>query len=182
MAAMARPKPVSSTLTRLAFILRVLRLTACLMLGTSLLAFAAPPPPSGASGFSGGLATVSTPDGLMIYCEIADTPSKRSQGLMFRTRMAPDRGMLFTFPEFQEPGYWTFWMKNTKMPLDILWLDQDGTIVHVERYVPICTRTDNLCPRYRPKTAAVQVLELGAGQAATLNLNVGTQLTIELPK
>ena len=101
---------------------------------------------------------------------------------MFRTRMAPDRGMLFTFPEFQEPGYWTFWMKNTKMPLDILWLDQDGTIVHIERYVPVCTRTDNLCPRYRPKTAAVQVLELGAGQAATLNLGVGTQLTIELPK
>ena len=101
---------------------------------------------------------------------------------MFRTRMAPDRGMLFTFPEFLEPGYWTFWMKNTKMPLDILWLDQDGTIVHIERSVPICTRTDNLCPRYRPKTAAVQVLELGAGRAATLNLSVGTHLTIELPK
>jgi len=181
MAAMARP--ASSTLTRRAFILRVLHLTACFILGTGLPAFAAPPPPPfGAGGFSGGLATVSTPDGLMIYCEIADTPAKRSQGLMFRTRMAPDRGMLFTFPEFQEPGYWTFWMKNTKMPLDILWLDQDGTIVHIERYVPICTRTDNLCPRYRPKTAAVQVLELGAGQAATLNLSVGTQLTIELPK
>ena len=183
MATMARPEPVSSTLTRRAFILRGLHLTACLILGTSLLTFAAPPPPpSETGGFSGGLAMVSTPDGLMIYCEIADTPAKRSQGLMFRTRMAPDRGMLFTFPEFQEPGYWTFWMKNTKMPLDILWLDQDGTIVHVERYVPICTRTDNLCPRYRPKTAAVQVLELGAGQAATLNLSVGTQLTIELPK
>ncbi len=183
MAAMTRAKQVSSTLTKQAFIRRVLYLTACLILGTTLLAFAAPPPPpSGASSFSGGLATISTPDGLMIYCEIADTPAKRSQGLMFRTRMAPDRGMLFTFPEFQEPGYWTFWMKNTKMPLDILWLDQDGTIVHIERYVPICTRTDNLCPRYRPKTAAVQVLELGAGQAATFNLSVGTQLTIELPK
>ncbi|MDE0403837.1 MAG: DUF192 domain-containing protein [Nitrospira sp.] len=182
MTAMARPESVSSTLTGWAFIRRVFHLTACLILGTNLLAFAAqPPPPSGAGGFSGGLAMVSTPDGLMIYCEIADTPAKRSQGLMFRTRMAPDRGMLFTFPEFQEPGYWTFWMKNTKMPLDILWLDQDGTIVHVERYVPICTRTDNLCPRYRPKTAAVQVLELGAGQAATLNLSVGTRLTIELP-
>ncbi|MXX11221.1 MAG: DUF192 domain-containing protein [Nitrospira sp. SB0677_bin_15] len=181
MAAMARPKPVSSTPTGRAFIRLVLHLTTCLILGTNLLAFAAPQP-SGTGSFSGGLATVSTPDGLIIYCEIADTPAKRSQGLMFRTRMAPDRGMLFTFPEFQEPGYWTFWMKNTKMPLDILWLDQDGTIVHIERYVPVCTRTDNLCPRYRPKTAAVQVLELGAGQAATLNLNVGTQLTIELPK
>ena len=180
---MTQPEPAPSTPAGRAFILRVLSLTACLILGTSLLAFSAPPPPpSGPNGLSGGLATVSTPDGFMIYCELADTPAKRSQGLMFRTRMAPDRGMLFTFPEFQEPGYWTFWMKNTKMPLDILWLDQDGTIVHIERYVPICTRTDNLCPRYRPKTAAVLVLELGAGQAATLNLNVGTQLTIELPQ
>lgn len=182
MAVMAQPQPATSIPTARAFILRVLHLTACIVLGMSFLAFSAPPPPSGAGVFSGGLATISTPDGLMIYSEIADTPAKRSQGLMYRTRMAPDRGMLFTFPEFQEPGYWTFWMKNTKMPLDILWLDQDGTIVHIERSVPICTRTDNLCPRYRPKTAAVQVLELGAGRAATLNLSVGTQLTIELPK
>ncbi len=101
---------------------------------------------------------------------------------MYRTRMAPDRGMLFTFPEFPDPSHWTFWMKNTKMPLDILWLDRDGTIVHIERHVPICTRTDNLCPRYRPKTAAVRVLELRAGQATTLKLTPGTQLTIELPK
>lgn len=158
--------------------MRLLNLTAGLVLSTSLLAFSAPPaPPS----LSGGLATVSTPDGVTIYCEMADTPAKRSKGLMFRTRMAPDRGMLFTFPEFQEPGYWTFWMKNTKMPLDILWLDRAGTIVHLERYVPICTRTDNLCPRYRPKSPAIQVLELGAGQAAALKLTVGTTLTIELP-
>ncbi len=92
--------------------------------------------------------------------------------------MAPDQGMLFTFPE---PGYWTFWMKNTKMPLDILWLDRNGNVVHVEPYVPICERTDNLCPRYRPKTAAIQVLELRAGQAATLKLTPGTQLTVEMP-
>ena len=178
MAVMAQPEPAPRIPNKR---VRLLHLTACLVLGTSLFAFsapAAPPPPSG----SGGLATVSTPDGFTIYCEIADTPAKRSQGLMYRTRMAPDRGMLFTFPEFQEPAYWTFWMKNTKMPLDILWLDRDGTIVHLERYVPICTRTDNLCPRYRPKTAAVRVLELRAGQAATLKLAPGTRLTIEMPK
>ncbi len=176
MTAMAKPAPSFPHGT--AFVRRVLPLTICLVLGANLLAFSAPPAqPSG----SGGLATVATPGGFTIYCEVADTPAKRSQGLMYRTRMAPDRGMLFTFPEFQEPSRWTFWMKNTKMPLDILWLDRDGTIVHVERYVPICTRTDNLCPRYRPKTAAVQVLELRAGQAAKLKLLVGTKLAIELP-
>ncbi len=170
---------VVSLSTRGRFLIHGLTLLVYLVLSTSLFAFSAPPPPLSGSG---GLATISTPDGFTIYCEIADTPAKRSQGLMYRTRMAPDRGMLFTFPEFQEPSYWTFWMKNTKMPLDILWLDRDGTIVHLERYVPICTRTDNLCPRYRPKTAAVQVLELRAGQAATLKLTTGTTLTIEMPK
>ncbi len=179
MPVMAQTKPVPLIPNKRVVVMRFLHLTSCFVLGTSLLAFSTPPPsPSG----SGGLATVSTPNGFTIYCEVADTPAKRSQGLMYRTRMAPDRGMLFTFPEFHEPGYWTFWMKNTKMPLDILWLDRDGTIVHLERYVPICTRTDNLCPRYRPKTAAIQVLELRAGQAATLKLSTGTKLTIELPK
>ncbi len=98
---------------------------------------------------------------------------------MYRTNMAPDRGMLFLFPE---AGYWTFWMKNTKMSLDILWLDPHGKIVHREDHVPICTRTDNLCPRYRPTTMATQVLELRAGQAEALDLAPGTQLTIEMPK
>lgn len=148
-----------------------------LALGGSPFAFATPPPAPGTQ--ASGLATVTTPDGFTIYCEIADTPAKRSIGLMFRTRMAPDRGMLFTFPE---PKRWIFWMKNTKMALDILWLDEDGKIVHIEADVPICQRTDNLCPRYRSKVPAVQVLELRAGQAAKLNLTPGTTLAIEMPQ
>ncbi len=136
-------------------------------------------PASPPASHSSGMATVSTPHGFTIYCEIADTPATRSMGLMYRTTMAPDRGMLFVFPE---AGYWTFWMKNTKMPLDILWLDKNGKIVHRADRVPICTRTDNLCPRYRPNTAATQVLELGAGQAAALNLTTGAHLTIEMPQ
>lgn len=87
--------------------------------------------------------------------------------------------MLFLF---SEADYWTFWMKNTRMPLDILWLDQNGKIVHLADHVPICNRTDNLCPRYRPGTVATQVLELRAGQADALKLTTGTQLTIEMPK
>ena len=152
-------------------------LMAWLVLGNGPLALAAPSGPP--AGHPSGLATVSTPRGFTIYCEIADTPATRSIGLMYRTHMAPDRGMLFLFPE---AGHWTFWMKNTKMPLDILWLDQDGNIVHRADRVPMCERTDNLCPRYRPNTAATQVLELRAGQADALNLTPGTQLTIAMPK
>jgi len=132
------------------------------------------PPPK----INPGLATVQTPDGFTIFAEIANTPDQRSKGLMYRTEIAPDRGMIFTFPE---PGNWTFWMKNTKMALDILWIDEKGKIVHIQHAAPICERQDNLCPRYRTNIPAVLVLELGAGRAAKLNLTPGKKLKIAWP-
>jgi len=124
------------------------------------------------------LATIQTPAGVTIFAEIADTPDKRSRGLMFRTTLAPDRGMLFVF---QELGHWTFWMKNTKIPLDIMWLDKKGTVLHIEHNVPICQKLGNSCPRYRPREKAISVLELRAGEAKKLKLHRGSKLTIEFP-
>jgi hypothetical protein len=126
-----------------------------------------------------GLVSISTPKGSIIVAEIADTPDKRAQGLMYRPSIAPDHGMLFRFPEL---GYWTFWMKNTKVPLDILWLDKTGTIIHIESHVPICTRTDDHCPRYYAHKQSWQVLELKAGMAEKLELIPGNQLTISVPQ
>lgn len=57
--------------------------------------------------------------------EIADDQSERSRGLMFREAMADDHGMLFVFPETQPVG---FWMQNTPMPLDLLFIGQDGRV------------------------------------------------------
>ena len=127
---------------------------------------------------SNGLATISTPKGANIFAEIADTPAKRSKGLMYRTNMAPDHGMLFTF---QALGHWTFWMKNTKMPLDIIWLNEKGKVVHLESKAPICTRKDDGCPRYHPNKKALYVLELKAGMAERLEIQKGTLLSIDLP-
>ena len=138
--------------------------------------FATPPAPP--PKLNPGLATIQTPDGFTIFAELAITPAQRTKGLMYRTHLAPDQGMLFTFAE---PGSWTFWMKNTKMALDILWLDEKGTIVHIQHTAQICTRDDNLCPRYRSTTPAVSVLELGQGQAKKLNLTKGKKLKIKLP-
>ena len=125
-----------------------------------------------------GLATIVTPKGTTIFVEIADSPDTRAQGLMFRPSMAPDRGMLFLFPE---SGDHAFWMKNTLIPLDMFWLDETGTILHLESNVPICTRKDDGCPRYQSPHKSLQILELNAGQAKKLDLAVGSQLTIDLP-
>lgn len=124
------------------------------------------------------LASIATPKGSIIFAEVADTPDKRAQGLMYRTAMEKDHGMLFIFPEL---GYWTFWMKNTKIPLDILWLDNKGTIIHIESNVPICTRVDDHCPRHYSYKQSWQVLELNAGIAEKLQLIPGSRLTISLP-
>jgi hypothetical protein len=125
-----------------------------------------------------GLGTIVTTKGTTIFVEIADSPDKRAQGLMFRSSMAPDRGMLFLFPE---RGDQAFWMKNTLISLDIFWLDKSGTILHLEPNVPICTRQDDGCPRYQAPYKSLQVLELNAGMAEKLDLAVGNQLNIDLP-
>lgn len=124
------------------------------------------------------LITVKIPNGTLIQAELADTALKRAQGLMFREHLADDRGMLFIFGDAQP---WTFWMKNTKIPLDIIWMDAKKTIVHIERNVPICTRQDDGCPQYHSEEGALYVLELGGGRAAALQLQHGMKLSFKQP-
>ena len=124
------------------------------------------------------LIPIKTPKGTVLYAELADTPVKRGRGLMFRDQLAPDRGMLFTFGDLQT---WSFWMKNTKIPLDIVWMDDKKKIVHIERNVPICTKTDDSCPQYRSNDGAMFVLELGGGRADALDLQRGKKLEFKVP-
>ena len=124
------------------------------------------------------LIAVKTPSGVVIQAELADTALKRAQGLMFREHLADDRGMLFIFGDAQP---WTFWMKNTKIPLDIIWMDPKKIIVHIERNTPICTRQDDGCPQYHSEEGALYVLELGAGRAAALQLQRGVKLSFKQP-
>jgi uncharacterized membrane protein (UPF0127 family) len=118
--------------------------------------------------------TVTTPNGNKIYAELADTPRKRARGLMFREHLDKDRGMLFTFPDSQP---WTIWMKNTKIPLDLIWLNRKKTIIHIEPNVPGCRSAGNDCQQYQPNSPAFFVLELSAGTAERLHLKKGTPLT-----
>lgn len=124
-----------------------------------------------------GLVSVTTPQGTTILAEVADTTEKRARGLMFREALAKNHGMLFTFPE---PQQWTFWMKNTKIALDIIWLDRSKKIVYVERNVQGCSRTDDGCPQYQPNDEALYVLEVAAGVADALHLQRGAKLQFQL--
>ncbi|WHZ25032.1 MAG: hypothetical protein OJF47_004144 [Nitrospira sp.] len=124
------------------------------------------------------LITVKTPNGALIQAELADTALKRAQGLMFREHLPDDRGMLFIFGDAQP---WTFWMKNTKIPLDIIWMDAKKTIIHIERNVPICTRQDDGCPQYHSDEGALYVLELGGGRTEALQLQRGMRLSFKQP-
>jgi uncharacterized membrane protein (UPF0127 family) len=125
------------------------------------------------------LVPVTTPDGVTIVAELADTTEKRAKGLMFRDSLPKDRGMLFTFAE---PGHWTFWMKNTRIALDIIWLDRNKQIVHVERNVPECRRTDDGCPQYQPNDEAMYALEIAGGMADQLKLKRGVKLRFQVPR
>ena len=125
-----------------------------------------------------GLMPITLPGGAIIYAELADTPQKRAEGLMYRDHLGPDRGMLFTFSQAQA---WVFWMKNTKIPLDLIWMNEKKQIVHMEQNVPICTRTDDSCPQYRPNENALYVLELAGGQAESLKLQRGSKLQFRIP-
>ena len=124
------------------------------------------------------LIPITLPGGTVIQTELANTPQKRAEGLMYREHLADDRGMLFTFAQEQA---WGFWMKNTKISLDLIWINEKKQIVHMEQNVPICTRTDDSCPQYRPNEGALYVLELAAGLAEKLKLQRGSKLQFRVP-
>jgi len=124
------------------------------------------------------LIKVLTPSGTVIQAEVADTPQKRATGLMYRDHLEKDRGMMFFFDQAQE---WTFWMKNTKISLDLIWMDEKKRVIHIERSVPICTRTDDSCPQYRPNNDAMYVLEIAAGTVDGLKIEKGSKLQFPNP-
>jgi uncharacterized membrane protein (UPF0127 family) len=114
------------------------------------------------------------PDGAVIAVELAADDATRTQGLMYRDHLPDDRGMIFLFPATAE---YSFWMKNTLIPLDMIWLDENRTIVHIAHDVPPCKADP--CPSYPPNAQAKTVLEVAAGVAAKHQLANGQTLRYE---
>jgi uncharacterized membrane protein (UPF0127 family) len=101
----------------------------------------------------------------LFHVEVAKTPAQMERGLMFRKHLAPDAGMLFEYPA---PTMAEFWMRNTLIPLDMLFVDQTGRIVN------IAARTRPLSEAIIPAAAPVLgVVELKGGTAARLGIRPG---------
>lgn len=119
--------------------------------------------------FARSTLTIETASGVHEFrVELALTPSQHAQGLMFRQRMAPDAGMLFVY-NVEEVV--TMWMRNTFIPLDMVFIDSRGRIAHIaERTVP---QSEAVISSGGP---VVAVLELNAGTASRLKLRPGDRV------
>jgi uncharacterized membrane protein (UPF0127 family) len=104
--------------------------------------------------------------------EIADTPASEQRGLMYRTKLGAERGMIFVWPE---ESIRTFWMHNTCLPLDMLFVAKDGTIVGMLEQVP----TLNDRPR-QVRCPAAYVLEVNAGWSRRHGVRPGMKLELDL--
>lgn len=104
-----------------------------------------------------------------IDIEIADTDAARAQGLMYRRSMRYDRGMLFVF---DEPGTGGMWMRNTPLPLDMIFVDGDGEIINiVERTTPFSEES------VTPEAPRTYVIEVRAGFVERHNLDDTASIT-----
>ena len=109
-------------------------------------------------------------NGKEFFIEIADTQEKRTKGLMFRQTLCDECGMLFIFDHPQKYG---FWMKNVKIPLDILYIDKNGYIVDLVNAQP-CEKPD--CDVYYPAEKALYVLEVNHGNFTDRDIGVKVKI------
>ena len=105
--------------------------------------------------------------------EIVDSLETRTKGLMFRERMNENRGMWFVF---EESKVYPFWMKNTLIPLDMIWIDENLKVVAIiENAVPC---ESDPCKHYNPEIEALYVLEINRGLASEQGLEIGNIVSI----
>lgn len=114
------------------------------------------------------------PSGTEFSLEIVDDPDSRRLGYMFREHIGPTDGMLFVF---DRPDRHSIWMKNCRVPLDIIWLDPEFRVVEIAPDRPPCPEQGE-CPSIAPMRLASYVLEIAAGGSAAQGLKVGERVQI----
>jgi uncharacterized membrane protein (UPF0127 family) len=105
------------------------------------------------------------------FVELAKNDAERETGLMYRTEMPKDHGMLFIF---DKEGIYSFWMKNTLIPLDMIWIDGNNKVVFVNQNSQPC-KTSN-CPSTNPNVKAKYVLEINAGISKEMGIKAGDKI------
>ena len=123
--------------------------------------------------------SVTLPDGFVVKALVADTDAKREKGLMFVTDLPENEGMLFIFDEEQPQ---VFWMKNTLIDLDMVFIGQDKTVTRVAAQVP---HSYTYTPDYEVATAdgyGKYVLELSARTAQKHQVTAGAKLRFDYEK
>lgn len=123
-------------------------------------------------------AELTLPDGTRIWAELALTAAEQERGLMFRESLPADSGMLFVFADGGVKG---FWMKNTFVDLDMVFLDAGMKVLRVFHRVP-CSRADQPESEVaRVSAPAAEVLELAAGTARAHRLKPGSVIRVRFP-
>jgi len=103
--------------------------------------------------------------------DIAETDLEKTMGLMYRKTLPENEGMFFIF---DKAGTYTFWMANTFVDMDILWIDESMQIVHIQENAKSCPDpTKTTCNIYNPKITAKYVLEINAGLSSKFGFKVG---------
>lgn len=114
---------------------------------------------------------------LRIFVEVADTPEKIHQGLMFRESLGENNGMVFIF---EGEDYRSFWMKNTLIPLDIIFVNSNSTIIDIKENFQPCEQEP--CESYRSKEKATHAVEVNAGFVEKNNITEGDFATVSIVK
>jgi len=108
--------------------------------------------------------------------EIAATPAEHQKGLMNRQSLPADQGMLFVY---QQPQPLSFWMKNTLIPLDMIFISSDKKVVSISHDAQPCSETP--CLSYKSKRPAQYVLEINGGLCQEKGIKEGIEVDFNLP-
>jgi len=109
-----------------------------------------------------------------VTVEVVSKDADLARGLMYRTGLDQDKGMLFVF---SKDDIYEFWMKNMRFDLDMLWLSLDGHIVFIGQDIPACAKDP--CPVYTPDQKSRYVLEINSGYAVAHHWKVGDKLDLK---
>ena len=108
------------------------------------------------------------------YAELAMTDAQRTKGLMYIEHLDENKGMLFIF---DEENIYPFWMKNTLIPLDMIWISKNNEVVFIEKNALPCQ--ENICYNIEPNRPAIYMLEINAGMVDKMGISLGDLIILK---